>query len=184
MSLSRGSLYHSTWSPPFGCPPSSDEGRAEVVSRGPLVRQCQPQKVRNRHQTPTSNDWPIREEAVKHLLSSAMFLALVFGNPSGARAQTEITLIAPGGIRTSIEKLIPGFEQKTGYKVKATFGSGGGTKKQVVQGDAFDVPIVQPPFEEVLTSGNVVASTRMPLASVAVGVAVRKGSPKPDVSSA
>src|SRR6266446_843487 len=110
--------------------------RDEVVSRGPSVRQCEPQMARNRHRTPTSNAWPIREEAVKHLLSSAMFLALVFGNPSGARAQTEITLIAPGGIRTSIEKLIPGFEQKTGYKVKATFGSGGGTKKQVVQGDA------------------------------------------------
>ena len=120
---------------------------------------------------------------MKVLLSSAMFVALVFGNPSAARAQTEVTLIAPGGIRTSIEKLIPGFEQKTGYKVKATFGSGGGTKKQVIQGDAFDVPIVQPPFEEVLTSGNVVASTRMPLASVAVGVAVRKGSPKPDIST-
>src|SRR6266571_6990038 len=105
----------------------------------------------------TSITRPIREEAMKHLLSSAMFVALVFGNPYGARAQTEVTLIAPGGIRTSIEKLIPGFESKTGYKVKATFGSGGGTKKQVVQGDAFDVPVVQPPLQEVLASGNVVA---------------------------
>src|ERR1700704_3802558 len=110
---------------------------------------------------------------MKVLLSSAMFVALVLGNPSGARDQTEVTLIAPGGIRTSIEKLIPGFEQKTGYKVKATFGSGGGTKKQVIQGDAFDVPIVQPPFEEVLTSGNVVAKTETPLANVSGGVAAR-----------
>jgi len=120
---------------------------------------------------------------MKHLLSSVIFVAFVLGNPWGARAQTEVTLIAPGGIRTSIEKLIPGFESKTGYKVKATFGSGGGTKKQVVQGDAFDVPVVQPPLQEVLASGNVVAGTETPLASVAVGVAVRKGSPKPDIST-
>ncbi len=120
---------------------------------------------------------------MKHLLSSVMFVAFVLGNPGGARAQTEVTLIAPGGIRTSIEKLIPGFESKTGYKVKATFGSGGGTKKQVVQGDAFDVPVVQPPLQEVLASGNVVAGTETPLASVAVGVAVRKGAPKPDIST-
>src|SRR5712692_9747417 len=120
---------------------------------------------------------------MKHLHSSIMFVAFVLGNPCGARAQTEVTLIAPGGIRTSIEKLIPGFESKTGYKVKATFGSGGGTKKQVVQGDAFDVPIVQPPLQEVLASGNVVAGTESPLASVAVGVAVRKGTPKPDIST-
>ena len=102
---------------------------------------------------------------MKRLLSSALFVALMLGNSHGARAQTEVTLIAPGGIRTSIEALIPGFERKTGYKVKATFGSGGGTRKQVVQGDAFDVPIVQPPLQEVLASGNVAAATQTPLAS-------------------
>src|ERR1700686_3627065 len=120
---------------------------------------------------------------MKYLFSSAMLVALVLGNPFGTRAQTEVTLIAPGGIRTSIEKLIPGFEKKTGYKVKATFGSGGGTKKQVVQGDAFDVPIVQPPYQDVLASGNVVASTETPLATVAVVVVVRKSDPKPDIST-
>ena len=120
---------------------------------------------------------------MKRLLSSALFVALMFGNSHGTRAQTEVTLIAPGGIRTSIEALIPGFERKTGYKVKATFGSGGGTRKQVVQGDAFDVPIVQPPLQEVLASGNVVAASQTPLAKVSVGVAVRKGAPKPDIST-
>jgi molybdate transport system substrate-binding protein len=102
---------------------------------------------------------------------------------SSAQAQTEVTLIAPGGIRAPIEQLIPGFEQKTGYKVKATFGSGGGSKQQVIRGDVFDVPIVQPPLPEVLASGNVVESTATPLASVAVGVAVKKGAPKPDIST-
>jgi molybdate transport system substrate-binding protein len=100
-----------------------------------------------------------------------------------ALAQTEVTLIAPGGIRAPIEQLIPGFEKKTGYKVNATFGSGGGTKQQVVRGDVFDVPIVQPPLPDVLASGNVVESTATPLASVAVGVAVKKGAPKPDIST-
>src|SRR6202163_3793114 len=121
---------------------------------------------------------------MKYLLSSAMLVVLVLGNPHGARAQTEVTLIAPGGIRTSIEQLIPGFEYKTGYKVKATFGSGGGTKQQVVRGEAFDVPIVQPPYPELLASGNVVASSATPLASVPVGVAVRQGVTKPDISTA
>lgn len=100
-----------------------------------------------------------------------------------ARAQTEITLIAPGGIRAAIEQLIPGFERQSGYKVKATFGSGLGTKRQVTRGEAFDVPIVQPPYPEVLASGNVVAGTAIPLAHVTVGVAVRKGAPKPDIST-
>jgi molybdate transport system substrate-binding protein len=91
--------------------------------------------------------------------------------------------VAPGGIRAAIEKMIPDFEKKTGHKVKATFGSGGGTKQQVARGEPFDVPIVQPPYPEVIASGNVVASTETPLATVAVAVAVRKGAPKPDIST-
>src|ERR1700674_1817381 len=128
---------------------------------------------------PATADW---EEPVKFLFSSAI-VVLLLGNPYSARAQTEVTLIAPGGVRAAVEQLIPGFESKTGYKVKATFGSGLGTKKQVAEGAAFDVPIVQPPYPEVLASGNVVAGSATPLASVALGVAVRKGAAKPDIST-
>ena len=98
-------------------------------------------------------------------------------------AQSEVTLIAPGGIRAAIEQLIPGYERQTGHKVKATFGSGLGTKQQVARGEAFDVPIVQPPYPEVLASGHVVPGSAKPLASVAVGVAVRQGATKPDIST-
>src|SRR5580692_3611625 len=120
---------------------------------------------------------------MKRMLLHVAVIAILLSASNIALAQTEVTLIAPGGIRAPIEKLIPAFEKKTGYKVNATFGSGGGTKQQVVRGDVFDVPIVQPPLPEVLASGNVVESTATPLASVAVGVAVKKGSPKPDISS-
>jgi molybdate transport system substrate-binding protein len=96
----------------------------------------------------------------------------------------EITLVAPGGIRAAIVKLIPDFEKQTGHKVTATFGSGLGTKRQVAAGDPFDVPIVQPPYPEVLASGHVVATSAIPLATVAVGVAVRTGARKPDISTA
>jgi|HubBroStandDraft_6_1064221.scaffolds.fasta_scaffold243597_2 molybdate transport system substrate-binding protein len=101
----------------------------------------------------------------------------------GPLMKGEVTLIAPGGIRAAVEKLIPGFEKKTGYTVNATFGSGGGTKQQVVQGDVFDVPIVQPPYPDVIASGNVVEGSATPLASVAVGVCVKQGAPKPDIST-
>ena len=137
----------------------------------------------------------IRGTAVAALAAAALVLGLAYGaaprgdakaqGETGAKAgKGEVTLIAPGGIRAPIDQLIPEFERKTGYKVKATYGSGGGTHKQVVQGEAFDVPVVQPPYQDVLDSGNVVASSKRPLASVAVGVAVRKGAPKPDISTA
>jgi molybdate transport system substrate-binding protein len=119
---------------------------------------------------------------MRHLFSSVLS-ALILGNPYYAHAQGEITLVAPGGIRAAVEQLIPGFEHQTGHKVKATFGSGLGTKQQVAKGEPFDVPIVQPPYPEVLASGNVVANSAKTLASVSVGVAVRQGAPKPDIST-
>ena len=118
---------------------------------------------------------------LRNVLTSAVATLALF-HTSVARAD-EVTLIAPGGIRAPIEKMIPDFERKTGHKVKATFGSGGGTKQQVAKGEPFDVPIVQPPYPEVLASGNVIANTETPLATVAVAVAVRKGAPKPDIST-
>ena len=122
----------------------------------------------------------MRGTAIAAIAAICLFMA------PGARAQGdkgEVTLVAPGGARAAVEQLIPGFEKKTGYKVKATFGSGGGTHKQVVNGDPFDVPIVQPPYKDVIESGNVVKSSEKPLASVAVGVAVKQGAAKPDISS-
>lgn len=95
----------------------------------------------------------------------------------------EVTLIAPGGIRDAIQKMIPDFERKTGHTVKATFGSGGGTKKQVMSGELFDVPIVQPPLPVVVATGHVIATTETPLATVPVAVAVRKGAARPDIST-
>jgi len=52
-----------------------------------------------------------------------------------------------------------------------------------MSGEAFDVPIVQPPLAEVIATGHVIPETETPLATVAVALAVRKGTPKPDIST-
>jgi molybdate transport system substrate-binding protein len=119
----------------------------------------------------------------KYLLSSFVMFALLLGVSHTVLAQSEVTIVAPGDMKAVLDELAPGFETKSGNKLKATIGSGGATKKQVIQGSPFDVVIVQPPLPEVIASGNVVASTQKAIASVAVGVAVRKGSPKPDIST-
>jgi len=94
----------------------------------------------------------------------------------------EITLIAPGGIRDAIQKMIPEFERKTATRLKATFGSGGGpatgdARRTVRCADRAAA------LAEVLASGHVVAGSETPLANVPVAVAVRKGAAKPDIST-
>src|SRR5262245_29027079 len=119
---------------------------------------------------------------MKTLLMS-IAVALALAATPGARA-AEITVIGPGGIRAAVGQMIPDFEKKSGHKVKATFGSGGGTKARVIKGEPFDVPIVQLPLEPVIASGHVVAASQTLLASVWVGIAVKAGTPKPDIATA
>ena len=117
-------------------------------------------------------------------MKKQFFFAVIFlGFCTGARAE-EVTLVAPGGMRCPIDRMKPDFERKTGHVLKATIGAGGATHRQVVQGAPFDVPVVQPPYDDVIASGNVIPGTETPLATVAIVVVVRKGAPKPDISTA
>jgi molybdate transport system substrate-binding protein len=115
------------------------------------------------------------------MFSAAVVIA---ASPPRHASAAEITVIGPGGVRAAVNALIPGFEKASGHTVKATFGSGGGTKDRVIKGDAFDVPIVQPPLDPVLASGHVVTATQKLLAEVPIGLAVRAGAAKPDISTA
>jgi molybdate transport system substrate-binding protein len=120
---------------------------------------------------------------VKYLFAAVIAFALLTGGSLGARAQEEITLLVPGPTRAALDKLLPEFESKTGYKVKVTYGTSMGTRDQVARGEAFDLPVMRAPYQQALDSGNVVVSSGTPILSFQVGVCVRKGAPKPDIST-
>lgn len=120
---------------------------------------------------------------MKHSLWPVI-IGIVLGSSSRALAQGEITLMSPASIRPALEQVIPAFERKTGDKVRVIFGNGGRNKQQVASGEAvFDVSILQPPYPDVLASGNVVTSSAMPFASIPIGVGVKQGAAKPDLST-
>lgn len=95
----------------------------------------------------------------------------------------ELTLVAPGGIRTALQHLLPNYEKASGNKVTGSYVSGGATKQKITEGELFDVPVIQPPYDTVLASGNLDAKSETPLATVSVVAAVRAGLPKPDISN-
>lgn len=120
---------------------------------------------------------------MKYLVSLVAVGALLLGLSSSARAQTEVTLLAPNPVRSAITKVAPGFEPKTGYKLKVTYGRGLGTRDQAAKGDPFDVFIILPPYPEALASGNIDPKSATTLASLTLALGVKKGAPKPDISS-
>jgi molybdate transport system substrate-binding protein len=101
----------------------------------------------------------------------------------GARAQNEVSLLVPNPFRGALNKLVPGFESKTGYKLKVSYGRGMGTREQIARGDMFDVSILLPPYPEALASGNIDPKSATTLASLVLALGVRSGAPKPDIST-
>jgi molybdate transport system substrate-binding protein len=125
---------------------------------------------------------PIVGGTVK-LLKSLMIFALLLGVSGVARAQNEVTLLAPGPMRRSMDKIAANYQMKTGTTIKITYGTGLSTRQSVAKGEQLDVSLILPPYWAALASGNVDRSTETKVAGFIMAVAVPKGAPKPDISS-
>ena len=126
----------------------------------------------------------------KHLrcLFSALLCVFVVGPCSGLHAQRQLTLLAPNPITKPLDQLVANFEAKTGIHVQVTYGTGVSTRKTVANGQALDVSILFAPFPdavpEALRTGNIVPGSATVLARQRLAIAVQKGAPKPDISTA
>ena len=110
-------------------------------------------------------------------------IALLVGLVCTTHAQTEIALLSPNPIETAVDTLVADFEAKTGTHVKVTYGTGVSTRNTVASGQAPDVSLLFSPFPEALKTGNIIPSSATVIARLRLGVAVKKGAPKPDIST-
>jgi len=97
----------------------------------------------------------------------------------------EITVLSGGAVKTAFTEAAAAWEKRTGHKVKATFAPAGEMQKRLAAGERFDIVVM--PAENLPAlerDGVVVAGSRRPIAGVSIGVAVKKGAPVPDISSA
>src|SRR5215470_802684 len=121
---------------------------------------------------------------MRQLLKSFLVGTFLLGGAFAAFGQTEIRVDSPLPMKESFEKILPGFEAKTGNKVNVRYGTGVGTKQEAAKGDPYDVFIILPPFQEAMNSGNVMKDSATTLGSFVLALTVKKGAPKPDISSA
>ena len=106
--------------------------------------------------------------------------------PVAAGAQTAtLKVYASTAVEAVLEELGPQFEKATQNKVVFTFGPAAVLKKQIDEGDAFDVAVLTPALTDGLaTAGKIDPASRAAIARAGSGVAVPAGSPTPDVSTA
>ena len=116
---------------------------------------------------------------IGYFVSTAVSLLL-----STMASAEEIIVLAAGATEEIFAELVPQFEKSSGHKVVATFTGTANIKKQVAAGEVYDLVIVGgPEIDAFIQQGTIVPGSRTDLVKSGVGVAVRAGSPKPDISS-
>lgn len=97
----------------------------------------------------------------------------------------ELHLLSGGAASGVVRGLQPSFTAETGAQLQGTFGAVGVMKEKLLAGAPCDVLILtQALIESLAHDGHVVPGTAAPLGRVKTGVAVKTGTPAPDVTTA
>jgi len=99
-------------------------------------------------------------------------------------AAAEVKVLTAGAFKQVVLALVPEFERQTGNKVIVDNDTAGGLKKRIADGETFDLAVITPAVIDDLTNaGKIAAGSHVNLASVGIGVVVKEGAAKPDVST-
>jgi molybdate transport system substrate-binding protein len=104
-------------------------------------------------------------------------------------ASAQLNVLISGGFSGAYEKLLPEFERTSGIRVTTGSGASQGTGPQTIAAQlAGNVPadvviLSREGLSELIAAKRITAGTDVDLARVPLGVAVRAGTPKPDVST-
>jgi molybdate transport system substrate-binding protein len=109
---------------------------------------------------------------------------------SGAASAAEVRVMISGGLTAAYKALVPEFERATGHKVLTAYGPSMGTTTNAIpvrleRGEAADVLImVGYALDDLAKQGKVISDSRVDLVKSPIGIAVKSGAPKPDISNA
>jgi len=96
----------------------------------------------------------------------------------------EIKVLTAGAMKSVVLALQAGFEAASGHRLVVDNDTAGGLVKRIEAGEAFDMAIITPAaIDGLIGKGKIVAGSRAAVGKVGVGVAVKEGVPKPDLSS-
>jgi molybdate transport system substrate-binding protein len=118
-------------------------------------------------------------------LAAAATFGLIALLTQGIEAMAaEVKVMAGAGMRGAFAELIPQFERATGNKIVIQYAGGATFRKQIEAGDEFDLVIIDSnEVDALIKQGKVDRDTRMDIVRAGIGVAVREGAPKPDIST-
>jgi molybdate transport system substrate-binding protein len=96
----------------------------------------------------------------------------------------ELVVFASDGVKTTVQELAPQIERSIGRRLNMQFHSSKGLEEKILSGEPFDAAILSTEVtDDLIKKGKIAAGTRADIARAGIGVGVRAGAPKPDVST-
>jgi molybdate transport system substrate-binding protein len=101
-----------------------------------------------------------------------------------ASQAAELKLLTAGAFKSTVVALLPDYEKASGNKVTVENDTVGGLMKRIQAGESFDVVVMTPDsVDKLVGEGKIASGSRTNLARVGVGVMVKEGAGKPDIST-
>jgi molybdate transport system substrate-binding protein len=117
-------------------------------------------------------------------IAAALLSVVLVGVHATAGAAAEIKVLATHAAQAVMEVLGPQFEQATGHKLVCAYDPSAAVRRQIEAGAAFDVAIITHATLDALAKKNKIeAASISDIGKSGLGVAVKKGAPKPDIST-
>jgi molybdate transport system substrate-binding protein len=119
--------------------------------------------------------------------SAALVASIIFVAPS-VRAD-EIKVVTSGAFTAAYLEITPAFERATHHTITTVYGASMGSTptsipNRLERGELLDVVIMaDTALDALIRAGKVVAGSRVDLVRSRIGMAVRTGAPKPDIST-
>jgi molybdate transport system substrate-binding protein len=96
----------------------------------------------------------------------------------------EVTALITNALKSTLTELTPAFEKTSEHKLNATYGSTEPLKVRVEKGEPIDVAVIgADAIDQLLKQNKLVTSSRVVVVRSGLGIAIRKGAPKPDTST-
>jgi len=136
------------------------------------------------------NGYRLRSKRAALLISACALLGIAVASARAPQAKEDsVKVVTSGAFTAAYLELVPEYERASHDKLVTEFGPSMGTTHNAIpvrlgRGEAIDVVIMAAPALDDLTKqGKIRADSRVDLVQSKIGMAVKAGAPKPDIST-
>jgi molybdate transport system substrate-binding protein len=111
-------------------------------------------------------------------------VGLVLSLAGAAAGAADVKVVSSVGMSALLLELQPRFERATQHKLIFSFGSAAPLKRQIDDGEVFDVAVLTPPMlADLAMSGKIAADSVIDVAKTGMGLAARRDAARVDIGS-